>query len=164
MANSVLQNLRSFLGRYFRPLLLLVLLTGWIAGLGVYTFQYAKGTSYLSDDPAACANCHVMNTVYEGWNKGGHQHVATCNDCHVPHDFIGKWFTKASNGFHHSYAFTFKDIPLHIQARAASREVVQNNCIRCHSDMARSPACGADGQQEALSCKSCHREVGHPHN
>jgi hypothetical protein len=25
-----------------------------------YTFVYAKGYSYLTNDPGACANCHIM--------------------------------------------------------------------------------------------------------
>ena len=29
---------------------------GLIFGAGAYTFRYAEGTSYLSNDPAACAN------------------------------------------------------------------------------------------------------------
>ena len=32
-----------------------------------------------------------------------------------------KWLTKAENGFHHSIAFTFKDIPVAIQAREISK-------------------------------------------
>ena len=34
-------------------------LVGLAAGLGGYTFAYAKGWSYLTNDPRACANCHV---------------------------------------------------------------------------------------------------------
>ena len=64
---------------------------GLIFGAGTYTFHYAEGTSYLSNDPAACANCHVMNDYYAGWQKASHHHVATCNDCHVPHDLLRKY-------------------------------------------------------------------------
>src|SRR5688572_23773077 len=32
---------------------------GAAAGVGGFTFVYAEGASYLTDDPAACANCHV---------------------------------------------------------------------------------------------------------
>jgi cytochrome c nitrite reductase small subunit len=28
-------------------------------GIGCYTFIYARGGSYLTDDLAACATCHV---------------------------------------------------------------------------------------------------------
>jgi cytochrome c nitrite reductase small subunit len=37
------------------------MLVGLAVGVGGYTFVYAKGYSYLTNDPAACANCHVMN-------------------------------------------------------------------------------------------------------
>jgi cytochrome c nitrite reductase small subunit len=33
---------------------------GVVIGLGGYTFLYARGASYLTDHPAACANCHIM--------------------------------------------------------------------------------------------------------
>jgi cytochrome c nitrite reductase small subunit len=32
---------------------------GLAVGLGAYTFVYARGYAYLSNDPAACANCHA---------------------------------------------------------------------------------------------------------
>ena len=136
---------------------------GLTAGLGAYTFIYAKGLSYLSNDPEACKNCHVMNGVYEGWLKSDHQHVAVCNDCHVPHDFVGKWYTKASNGFHHSWAFTFEEIPLQIRARESSQRIAQANCVRCHEPLAHAAVSGPGRKLEELSCKTCHREVGHPH-
>ena len=50
-----------------------------------YTFAYARGWAYMTDDPRACANCHVMNEQYDGWIKSSHRSVAVCNDCHVPH-------------------------------------------------------------------------------
>ncbi len=34
--------------------------------MGVFTFTYAEGFSCLSDDPRACANCHVMREVFSG--------------------------------------------------------------------------------------------------
>jgi cytochrome c nitrite reductase small subunit len=40
---------------------------GVAAGVGGFTFVYAKGASYLTNDPAACANCHVMEEHYSGW-------------------------------------------------------------------------------------------------
>ena len=147
----------------FWPILSILAVAGLTGGVGVFTFVYAKGTSYLSDRPEACDNCHVMNLVYEGWIKGGHQHVAVCNDCHVPHDFIGKWLTKADNGLHHSWAFTFKEIPPSLRAKEKSQRVVQDNCIRCHSEMAENAAAGSSGAGPALACKACHRQAGHPH-
>ena len=56
---------------------------GIAAGVGAYTFAYAKGWSYLTDNAAACANCHVMQEQYDGWLKSSHRSAAVCNDC--PH-------------------------------------------------------------------------------
>ena len=67
-----------------------VLVLGAALGLGSYTFAYARGWAYMTDDPRACANCHVMNEQYDGWIKSSHRSVAVCNDCHVPHSFVGQ--------------------------------------------------------------------------
>jgi nitrate/TMAO reductase-like tetraheme cytochrome c subunit len=45
-------------------------LFGAAAGLGAFTFVYAKGNSYLTNDPAACANCHVMTETVRGLDEG----------------------------------------------------------------------------------------------
>src|SRR6188474_1625942 len=98
----------------FLPLLV-SLAIGLAAGLGVYTFLYAKGGSYLTDDPVACRNCHVMEGQYQGWIKSSHRAVAVCNDCHTPAGHIPKYATKALNGYRHSFAFTSGRFPEPIQ-------------------------------------------------
>lgn len=50
---------------------------GVAVGIGGYTFVYGKGYSYLANDPAACANCHVMQDHLDGWLKSSHHTVAT---------------------------------------------------------------------------------------
>jgi cytochrome c nitrite reductase small subunit len=49
--------------------LLLAILAGAMIGLGGYTFVYAKGHSFLSNDPQAYTNCHVMNAQYDGFRN-----------------------------------------------------------------------------------------------
>jgi formate-dependent nitrite reductase cytochrome c552 subunit len=56
------------------------------------------------DDPSIYAG-HSDAAALK-WQQSSHQHVAVCNDCHLPHDAVGKWVTKADNGFFHSLAFT----------------------------------------------------------
>ncbi len=82
---------------------------GALLGTGAYTFKYAEGFSYLSADPRACVNCHIMNPQYDSWQQAGHHTVATCVDSHLPHAFIPKYIAKAENGYHHSVAFTFQN-------------------------------------------------------
>jgi cytochrome c nitrite reductase small subunit len=133
---------------------------GVALGLGLYTVRYAEALSYLSDDPSACVNCHIMREQYEGWLKGPHAAVATCNDCHVPHDFLGKYLSKGLNGFHHSRAFTFQDFHEPIQITERNARALQESCVHCHSDLV-SEMHAVRGEREDARCVSCHRGVGH---
>jgi cytochrome c nitrite reductase small subunit len=148
-------NLRSAL------LLAGCLLTGTFAGVGAYTFYYAKGYSYLSNDPKACVNCHIMREQYDGWQKGSHHAVATCNDCHTPHTFFAKYWTKMENGFWHSKGFTFQDFHEPIRIREKNRVVLQNNCLYCHGELVSEIATEPGHQDRMLDCVHCHRSVGH---
>jgi cytochrome c nitrite reductase small subunit len=135
---------------------------GLLLGVGGYTFLYARGASYLTNDPNACANCHVMREQFEGWQRSSHRSVAVCNDCHAPHDVFGKYSTKARNGFWHSFYFTTGTFhePIRITARNAA--VTEGACRTCHADIV-SAIDSFPRHGEALSCVSCHRNVGHPH-
>src|SRR4029453_5896220 len=108
---------------------------GAMAGIGSYTFVYAKGASYLSNDPRACANCHIMQDHLDGWIKSSHRSVATCNDCHTPPGFVPKYWTKADHGFFHSLAFTTDKFHEPIQMKGRSRRVVERACGKCHQDI-----------------------------
>lgn len=144
----------------FLPLLV-SLAIGLAAGLGVYTFLYAKGGSYLTDDPAACRNCHVMEGQYQGWIKSSHRAVAVCNDCHTPAGHIPKYATKALNGYRHSFAFTSGRFPEPIQITARDRRIADHACRKCHQDIVQAiDANHAPGRE--LDCLHCHQGVGHP--
>ena len=136
------------------------LAVGAAAGVGGFTFVYARGGSYMTDDPAACANCHVMQNHLDAWRKGSHHAVATCNDCHAPHDLVGKYLTKASNGYHHSLAFTTGNFHEPISITEGNRRVTESACRYCHQDIvdAIDPPHAAGPE---MSCIRCHAEVGH---
>ncbi|HUP50012.1 MAG TPA: cytochrome c nitrite reductase small subunit [Thermoanaerobaculia bacterium] len=143
-------------------IVVLGLLIGAAAGLGAYTFVYAKGYSYLTNDPAACANCHVMNDYYAGWVKGTHRAAAVCNDCHTPHDLAGKYATKASNGFWHSFYFTTGHYPDNLEIRPSNAEVTEGACRHCHQEIVLAiTAHPARAEEERFSCVRCHDGVGH---
>lgn len=140
--------------------LLIAISTGIMAGLGVSTFFYAKGYAYLSDDPAACKNCHIMNDEYYSWTKSSHRSVATCNDCHTPKNFASKWMIKGLNGWNHSYAFTSGDYHYPIQINDRNRNIAEENCRYCHS-MVTSNLTFHETVSTKIQCTSCHRSVGH---
>jgi cytochrome c nitrite reductase small subunit len=133
---------------------------GLLAGVGGFTFVYADGASYLTDDPTACRNCHVMQGQYDGWRKSSHHAAAVCNDCHVPSDFFGKYLTKALNGYHHSRAFTLGDCPEPIRIKERNRGVTEAQCRVCHGDLAALIE-GPSGVEHPLDCLRCHASVGH---
>jgi len=141
-------------------LLLVGLAIGALVGLGGYTFIYARGASYLTNDPAACANCHIMKDHFDSWVKSSHHAVAVCNDCHTPHEFIGKYYTKASNGYHHSLAFTTGRFHEPIRITERNHRVTEAACRECHQDIVQAID-WRHSDTEALSCTVCHSSVGH---
>lgn len=131
-----------------------------VAITGMYVTDF---TAYLGNNPTTCNNCHVMDYVYEGWYHAGHQEWTTCNDCHTPHPLIPKYIVKAQSGYHHVTAFMFRDIPDAIRAKESSRQVIQENCIRCHEDAVENLDMGITytPEEEERYCFECHRSVAH---
>ena len=112
-------------------LVLLAVMAGVAAGIGGYTMVYAEGLSYMSSDPKVCANCHIMNSQYDSWQKSSHHAVAGCVDCHLPHDFVGKWTAKALNGWHHGKGFTLQDFDEPITIKPYNSRILQASCLAC---------------------------------
>ncbi len=136
------------------------MLLGMLAGAATFTFGYGKGASYLSNDPETCINCHVMQGHMDSWQHSSHHHVAVCNDCHLPHNFLGKYITKADNGFFHSLAFTLQNYHDPIRIKPRNARVAQGSCIHCHQDVVHAMLPLA-GTTDMLSCVHCHKDVGH---
>jgi cytochrome c nitrite reductase small subunit len=132
---------------------LIAVLIGVLAGLGAYTFRYAQGFSYFSNDPEACANCHVMREYRDSWQKAGHHPHASCNDCHTPHALAGKYLAKAENGWRHSLRFTLGDYPDPIRIREANAARLDRNCVRGHLAMV--------SEIVGVHCLRCHAGAGH---
>ena len=127
-----------------------------VLGVGMYVTEF---TTYLGDNPTTCNNCHVMDGAYEGWYHAGHKNWTTCSECHVPHALIPKYYVKALSGYHHVTAFSFGNIPVAIRAKESSREVVQENCVRCHLETVSGIMEGPMPMDRY--CFDCHRSVAH---
>lgn len=144
-----------------------IVMLGILTGIGLVVLRLSNAVSYLSDDPRTCVNCHVMAPQYATWQHSSHMRIATCVDCHVPHDnVIHKYGFKASDGMRHAYVFTSRTEPQVIQIRDAGKAAVQQNCIRCHMALVDRVKAGAvtlsmAQHGEGKLCWECHREVPH---
>jgi len=142
-----------------RVIILAGALFGIAIGLALYTFVYARGYAYLTNNPQACTNCHVMQEYYDAWIKSPHRAVAACNDCHTPHNFAGKYETKVENGFFHSLAFTSGRFPDNIFIRPRDERVTESTCRSCHEQI--TSAIAGPHNSKTISCIRCHFDVGH---
>jgi cytochrome c nitrite reductase small subunit len=141
---------------------ILAVIVGITGGLGMYTFVYARGYSYITNDPQACANCHIMRAHYDAWTRASHRAVAVCNDCHTPPGLASKYMTKAQNGFWHSFYFTTGRFPDPIRITPRNSRVTEMACRKCHAEITAviDPVHTVDSSR-GLSCTKCHNEVGH---
>lgn len=144
-----------------------VILLGAVAGLLIYAAYASRAVSYFSDSPATCVNCHIMAPQYATWQHSSHREHASCNDCHVPHDNIFRtYYFKAMDGARHATMFTLRLEPQNIFIHQAGINVVQENCIRCHSTLITdskllSQTHAFHEKFKDRLCWDCHREVPH---
>lgn len=141
--------------------LILWVLVGVCAGSGAYTIYYGEGLSYLSSDPKACVNCHIMREQYDGWQKSSHHAAASCVDCHLPHGLVEKYLAKAENGFWHSKGFTLQDFHEPIRIHTKNAKLLQNNCIHCHQEFVQEIVKTGSSHDSDMNCVHCHQHVGH---
>ncbi len=166
MINTI-QKIRNF----FRPpkewRIPVFVASGMLVGFGALAIHVGNATSYLSDDPKACMNCHVMAPQFATWERSSHARVTVCNDCHVPHDnLVSKFLFKAMDGARHSFMFTFRMEPQVIRIHDAGASVVQENCIRCHTHQTQNVKEKFVTLDEVKHgggklCWDCHRETPH---
>lgn len=140
-------------------------------GYFIYMVYASKALSYLSEDPKACINCHVMNTQYATWQHSSHARVASCVECHLPTtgSMVDKYSAKARDGWNHSVAFTLNtyDTAMKISEDGAKR--VQANCISCHASISSTLVSNSDKYHQfddpdvatGRKCWDCHKGVPH---
>jgi cytochrome c nitrite reductase small subunit len=138
--------------------------------LFVYLVNASRALSYLSHDPKACINCHVMNTQYATWQHSSHARRATCIECHLPtKGFFNKYAAKMRDGWNHSTAFTFNTFKQRIQISDNGADRVQANCVSCHAVLVSRLLENSDRyhdfnklrQTDKMRCWDCHRDVPH---
>lgn len=85
-----------------------------------------------------------MTEQYDGWMHASRRSAAVCNDSHAPAAFFPKYWTKARNGFRHSFCFSTGNFPEPIRITTRNRQVTEGACRNCHGDIVAARAAGAD--------------------
>ncbi len=151
-------------GKWEFPVLIIL---GIFAGLTIYSFYISKAGSYLSDNPQACINCHIMVPQYATWNHSSHREIASCNECHVPHNnIVSHYYFKAKDGLRHATIFTLRKEPQVIHIKEEGIQVVQQNCLRCHEELIKTAEQQINNTEfhsnrETRLCWECHKETPH---
>lgn len=144
-----------------KSIYLMVVILALFVGIGAFTFNYGEGLSYFSKSPEACMNCHIMRPQFDSWQKASHHIAASCVDCHLPHGFIEKYIAKAENGYRHSKAFTLQNFHEPIMINFKNSQILQDNCIQCHTAMVSGIVNDQHYSNEEIQCVHCHSTVGH---
>lgn len=146
----------------------MIVALGVLVGGGGLFLYLLRAHTYLTDDPAACVNCHIMGPYYATWFHSSHGRDATCNDCHVPQEnFVKKWAFKGKDGTRHIAVFVTRGEKQVLRANDQSAQVIMNNCIRCHTQLNTEfvSAGRVDFMMskvgEGKACWDCHRNSGH---
>ena len=138
---------------------LLLAIAAAVIALGVFVFV-TDAPAYAGTASATCANCHVMDSMYENYYHAAHHAWAVCAECHLPHDnVVDYYYEKGRLGMHDVYIFSTGQTPQVIDISLHSKQIVQQNCIRCHQSTVESILAGA--QPFERSCWECHRTAAH---
>ena len=141
------------------PIPLLVALTAFFVTMGLFVYV-SDAAAYAGTHPETCANCHVMDSMYENYYHAAHEKWAECADCHLPHENIfAYYFEKGRQGMHDVYVFSTGQTPDLIRANERSQTIIQSNCLRCHEKTVETIMAGP--QPFDRNCWDCHRDIAH---
>ncbi len=130
-----------------------VALTAFVVGIAatVGVSLAMKGT----DQSMFCASCHVMSEAAWTHKNSVHADLA-CNECHLPSPLAPRLPYKAQVGLNDFYVNTFRDVADVIHATPDMKNVIQENCRRCHYSTTMTVAMNVK-----TYCTDCHRSVPH---
>ena len=109
----------------------------------------------LSESPAFCASCHVMEEQHAAWSHAGAHRRIRCVDCHLPNgNPLVHYVWKSIDGMKDVVVFHSGMVPDRITLSEHGAKVVQGNCIRCHAE-------AVSQMDTTRQCWGCHRQLRH---
>jgi cytochrome c-type protein NapC len=178
---KVVQKIKE---RGSRPGSIAVLLLGLVAG--VFFFASLGSFMVYANSEQFCANaCHEMGQL-QAEHKGTIHDVnrsgvrATCNDCHVPHEYIPNYWAKVgllSDVWGHNVTHSI-DTPAKFEAKRYElakrvwlymKDNDSRECRHCHTTAKMDPDKQTEkalrrhdkGRLEGLTCIDCHFGIAH---
>jgi len=108
-----------------------------------------------SSEPDFCSGCHVMEAEFQAWAHVGAHRQIKCVDCHLPNQnqFV-HYLWKSIDGLKDAVMFYSGQVADDIEMTPHAKEVLQANCIRCHSTTVSMIDATRD-------CWNCHRGLQH---
>lgn len=140
----------------FLPRKIYLLLIG-VVGVAVLLFGLVGPPRLLarSEAPDFCGGCHVMKGEYEAFEHTGAHRRKLCVDCHLPNQNMAIHYAwKSLDGAKDLILFYTGMVSEQIKLSSHSTEVLQKNCIRCHSTT-------VEAINPDRKCWECHRRIMH---
>lgn len=142
---------KELFGTGNRTVLGIGVFSGVILAAVVISAYTASGSHYL------CGACHAMEHVYKFWHVSPHKQFS-CPECHLPATHLpGKLVYKGRAGSHDLVYETMRIYPAAILLSAEGRQIVNGNCVRCHSSTIEKTRMAGT----AADCTTCHRYLVH---
>ncbi|HYF95331.1 MAG TPA: hypothetical protein VD969_24225 [Symbiobacteriaceae bacterium] len=108
--------------------------------------------------PQACGTCHSMTYEVVTLSKSAHRDLA-CLDCHAATGLFEKPVEEIKSASVHLYVTLTNTMPDVIKPTHKSREIVQENCLRCHAGL--NETVHASQVKTDRLCFDCHRATPH---
>lgn len=111
------------------------------------------------DRPEFCGKCHAMDEQVGTYMHSAHRLGALCGDCHIPHSLVPGAMYKAYTGTKDVISVLKNKDPYEIRISPLGRDIVQENCLRCHGDLLE--GVGDTRENDGKYCFECHRNTPH---
>jgi len=123
--------------------------------VGLVVFSVSSMTVSATDKADFCGNCHVMSE--QVWTHSLSVHAKLdCNECHTPHNGVANRMVFKTKAGLTDIVANYMTVPDRISATATMKNVIQDNCVRCHYETVRQVDMAVKP-----NCTDCHRAVPH---
>ena len=131
-----------------------------LAALGFCSLLLVKVPALGLAEAKFCGKCHAMDYQVSTYSHSSHALEANCGDCHAPHGLVTGSLYAAYTGSRDIFRVVTNTTPDEIRATDLSKEIIQDNCLRCHGDIMGD--IGDTRENGGVHCFHCHQNIVHP--